>query len=876
MSNLLDSVRLDFTIGTGDLLQNREQLYPSWGDITRLPQNQFSTPQSAWQGQFSGLRVQATTGELDANFRLRIRGERTVWAFGEPLLVVDGLPIWQTPLVLPDNAMTNPLLFFPSDAFTQVDVIKDGLSTYGARGANGVISLSTRPEDVSTGTNFRVSYRAGITQSTVRPEMLSAAEFDELFVETLQNSGADEAQILFQKQRNNVNDSTDSEWARLPYRTGFFQQAVVSVSHRDSTGYRLAEVGFRRESSHVIFHNQQRPHARVQTQDQISSRLSLRTNLGATILETDRLDNIKNPLLLIFQIPSNLAYDPETGEPYTLNRNYNTLLEENGTQNQRRVVRIIQTSRAEYQLTDWLSAALETGFDFTRQREDVSHDPTTIRGGTEGLSYQRKVQAATARGGLSIFGTRNLNKHTLRYSTSADYQYYDLDTYRTRISRPTNARLEQAERYAFGGFNATLHYGFDRRYLLQVNYRYERATTFGRQNPWQGFGSLAAGWTISHEPFFQPIIDKVSFLQLRASWDESGNGLFDPALAQGSLTQIAYGDEPALSPRTLGNDALRPERTQQLNFGLKAGFYHDKIFLEVNHFRQTTDGLIRNVSIPATSGYDNQWQNKGEIQNEGWEFTLRTHNYDRFWDWFTEVNFSLLNNQVTDLDGESLLSLREGEAYGNFFGIEYAGVDTQTGDALYRTEDGGTTSNPAQAEIRSLGQRMPKFWGGIRNRFEYEWLTVDLLVEGAGGNYIFDQGGFQVYDNGDFSRNQTTELLDRWQQAGDQADVPELRVEPNGRAFSSRWLQKADYLRIKRLRVGYALTQKWRDKFKLSQAEIFLQGENLWTFTALRNLDPELAGRAVTENQNRNLLFGVQNFVVPQALRVEVGVEIKF
>lgn len=882
MSGLLDTLSTagHLRFGSGQYLHKPNTIYRSWGDQTRLRAHHTATPQALWQGRFTGMRVQHGSGLLDEMPRLRIRGTRSFYALAEPLIVLDGLPLWQTPLDLPGSPLSNPLLAFPVDDLQEVRVLKESLETsrWGARGANGVLMLSSL-RDVPTGKGLRVSYRAGVSGTSVRPDMLSAQQYDELFEEAAQNAGFNADQITFFRLNNNISDTLQANWTDLPFRMGFFQQAGLGIWRRDSTGTMRADVSFRQENAHVVWHNQQRLTARLQLQEALSEQLTIQLQLGGTYLSTDRLTTV-SPLSLLTQIPSNPTTDPQTGAPNPNTYTYNALFEENGTTNQSQLYRLTGSGAATYKLLSWLNLRAFAGVDFLRWREEADFQPETLRGQPDGLSYSRLVQAATARTGLDLNGVRTWSRHRLRYTFGADYQYYDADTISGKASRTLDLALR--ERYAFGGGHAELAYDFDSRYLLQGSLRQERATAFGSQKPWQTFGAVAVGWTVSQEAFFRKVIDKIPFLQLTAAYGTSGNAFFNPAFAQGSLAPATYGGQPALSPQQLGNNALEPERTTQLDFGFRTALFHDKIALEVSHFRQRTEGLLLNVPLPATSGYDNQWQNIGALENQGWEFTLRTHNWERFWDWFTEISLTTLQSEVTQLAGQTLRAgtltqVREGEPLGLFYGAAYAGVDPQNGNALYLDAEGNPTANPQQAAMQPLGQAFPTLWGSIRNRFEYEWLTVDMLWEGAAGNQVLDLAKAQYANAFTTLHNQATEALDRWQQPGDITDVPQLRLfEGNGNLPSSRWLQDADYLRLKRLRVGYRLTEKWRKRFRAREAEVFVQGENLWTFTKVKHIDPEISRWGSLGMMGSQLVPNGQFFNVPTAWRVQLGLELRF
>ncbi len=853
--------------------------FPALGYGDRLDQVGYliedgaaSRPEDRWQGRLDGLWIQSGGGWLEAAPRLHIRGPNSLYAHGQPLLVIDGLPIWQTPLGLESHPTVHPLLDFPAAAFGQVQVHQDAplAAHWGARGGNGILSLNTlRPPEA--GQSWRAGYQGGITRPSVRPAMLSAQQYQELFTEAAQNAGFNPDQIEFFRRIYRINDSTETGWDQFPYRTGFFQRADVGFSRRDSSGYFTADLSLGQVSAFVQNHDQQHIHLRTAAQQHLGKRASIAFQLAGSYLHLNRLQAQTSPLNLLTQIPSTPDRDPETGLPNPNTYAYNALFEDDGTKDTYRRYRVMGTFRGQYQIKDWLTAAAVLGGDFLRQFENVSHAPNTLLGQPDGRDYTRHVQAHTARAALELLGQHQQQQHRITYQLSADYQHYAADTIRERVSGGSRPPW-QAQQYAFGGFNAWVSYALRQRYHLQLNGRRERATTFGREQDWQNFYALAGAWTISKEQFLRPISHQINFLQLRASWGVSGNAGYDPLFAQGSLSRGQYGDDPTLTPRRAGNARLKPERTQNLDLGLRLAFLQDKIALEVSYFDQQTHDLILNAPLPATSGYDNQWQNLGRLQNNGWQIRLRTHNHERFWDWFSELHLTFLRSQIQDLNGQTLTEgihrFAEGLPYAAFYAPRFLGVDAQTGQVLYTDANGEPTSDLSAAAPQLIGQPLPKIWAGFSNRFVYEWLSVEMLWQAALGHHLYDAAHTRYANDWATFHNQTTDALQRWQNPGDQTDIPRpVLLNPNGQFVSSRHLKRADYLRLQRLRVGYT-----PQKLPGRPLQIFLQGENLWTLTRpeTRHLDPTIAD-FVAGDLKRNLLLGRQNLSLPTAWSVSLG-----
>jgi hypothetical protein len=343
-----------------------------------------------------------------------------------------------------------------------------------------------------------------------------------------------------------------------------------------------------------------------------------------------------------------------------------------------------------------------------------------------------------------------------------------------------------------------------------------------------------------------------------------------------------------MSPIQIQNQSLQWEQTQEVTLGLDYELFDSRVTGSIDLYRKTTEDLLLDLNVPATTGFLDQTRNVGEVRNRGLEFLIETQNLTGDFSWSSNFNISFNRNEVTDLRGQVLTGgfvnqAREGEPLGVFYALEYAGVDPENGDALYyvneQNEDGeivnpeATTNDPNAANRVVIGSPQPDFVGGFGNTLSYKGVQLRFLFSFDYGSEIFDGGGEFKTANGRFRDNQHISQLDAWEEPGDQTDVPEPRLfENNGAAESSRYLYDASYIRLKNVNLSYDLPTRLVQKLSVSNARIFVTGQNLLTFTDYRWWDPEANADAFSGN----LGFGNEFYTAPQTRSVTGGIQLSF
>ena len=473
----------------------------------------------------------------------------------------------------------------------------------------------------------------------------------------------------------------------------------------------------------------------------------------------------------------------------------------------------------------------------------------------------------------------------------------------------------------FGGqgissYFGRINYGFKDRYLLSLTLRSDALSSLPEANRRNAYPGGSLGWRVSQESFFKNsgIATVWNDFKLRGSYAEVGNTDIGDFPSVGSFGPAKYASQPGIGYGRFGNDLLKWETSKKTDFGFDLGFFDSRITVNADYYRNNIDGLILAVRTPLSLGVPNNSYNAnvGSMYNEGYEFTLNTQNVrTEDFSWSTTFNFSYNKNKITALsNNEDILDpyniARVGESLGSIFGYDYQGVNSANGNPIYRRGDGslvqastqssGATANGyylydannpgtalsaatrttqlGQADKKILGQTNPKFFGGFGNTVTYKGFDLDVFFRYNFGNSIMNVTRQQLLRM-DFLNN-STEILSRWQKEGDVTDVP--RIASGTGAFinqdnnaSTRWVESGNFVRLQNVALGYTLPQRFLGPVNISRVRLFVQAQNVFTFTKYKGVDPE-----VNTNFTSNRQSGIDNNSNPQQRVFTGGVNVAF
>lgn len=868
--------------------------------------------QNALTGKLSGVQINQANGKAEGKITLNIRGVASLSGNQEPLYVVDGVPIISDQ-ESGSSAPTNPLLNINANDIESVSVLKDASSAaiYGSRGTNGVVIITTKSgKNGKAKISFRSSY--GFSEAVNKRKWLNADQYVELYTEAAANAGQTEAQIeaaldgLATDDLGNISDwrngNIDTNWQNEALVNGNISELGFSMSGGDDKSSYFMSLGSNNTDGIVRGNSLERYNFRLNASRKLSNRLKAGANISIARSKIDRISadrQFTTPLQAVALVPISPTHNTDG----TLNGNTlydNFLFEEEFGYFETNIWNLGGVAFGEYSILDDLKFRSELGYEFFNQTEETFSGSEIPRNG-----------------GLSNGAGRTVSRDYLTFNNYATYDKIFADLHDVNLvvgmSYEENNRKGisvQGDTFAndliqtlAGATNITggsttrvsnklvsyfgrVTYSYDNKYLLKGSMRVDGSSRFGPNNRYGYFPSVSAGWIATNESFLEES-NAFSFLKLRGSWGITGNqplGSFD------YLSRLGSGSYDVISGQfisVVGDSDLGWEETTQLNFGLDYGLFNNVVTGEFDYYVKDTKDLLLNARQPLSTGIAGNviLTNIGEVKNTGIEFSINTKNITREkFSWNTNFNISYNKNEIIKLvNGDDIIGsagqrdysiLREGESFGAFYLVEYAGVDPANGDALYYTntelEDGSIerikTNVYTEASRIVVGKALPDWIGGMTNTLRYRDLDFSFTFQGQWGAQIYNSAGlFQASGFAGGRDNQSIEQLDRWQQPGDITNVP--RADLSGDAVeSTRYLQDADFIRLRNLTIGYNFKNLWN----IDMIRVYFSGLNLLTFTDYDGWDPE----ATRDDLPGSFARGYEFYSAPPAKVYTFGINV--
>ncbi|WP_400193820.1 SusC/RagA family TonB-linked outer membrane protein [Hymenobacter sp. B81] len=466
---------------------------------------------------------------------------------------------------------------------------------------------------------------------------------------------------------------------------------------------------------------------------------------------------------------------------------------------------------------------------------------------------------------------------------------------------------------AWQSFFGRANYAFSDKYYATFTARYDGSSRFGPDERYGFFPGGSLGWRISRENFMSNL-SVVNDLKLRASYGLTGNSAGIGSYASAILIgQGQYGDYGGLGINQLNNTRLRWETGKKLDVGFDLSVLQDRIGVNLDVFSNDVDNLLLAVPAIQSTGIPQGEivRNVGKMWNRGIEVTVNTTNLQlpNGFKWTSSFNYSYVKNRITQLSegGDVTTSYpyhkaSQGHAITEYYLLTWAGVNPDNGnprwydragnireynpriaDATQRwSQNGETTINGKAVQPLTTAsdgawtgkQSYPTFFGGFDNTFTYKGLQLDLFLQYSGGNYLYNATRVSMLTN--YVSNNIDEIKERWTTPGQVTNVPRLHIADNTFGNSStNWWEKGDFLRVRQIRLSYALPTAISQKMGSSRANVFAMVQNAFVFTKYSGLDPEVSF-AGNEGTDSNVAYGVDNRSNPQTRTFTAGINLDF
>lgn len=892
-------------------------------EITELPTQSF---EASLQGKASGVQVIVGSGMAGSASLIRIRGAASISAAGDPLYVIDGIPITQDYFLNRSNGYNygggfanNPLASINPEDIENIEILKDAAATsiYGSRGANGVILITTKRAK-KNGLKFDVSTRFGIGVPTKRPDMLSGDEWLQLYEEAWYNDGnvgkPDLGAIGIRLDWDDV-QGVNTDWIDQMIGVGTKQNYSVGTNYKNNWIAVKDILTYDNNGSYIKGNSYERLSHRLNADIrpmkdlniQLSHSLSRGTNNRVDAAWAGGLGSAMSTMLNIY--PLDPVYD-STSNSYLSPLGLHTIRD---LKNWRSIeVRTINNASASYRVNEELSLNASASMDYMDYNEYL-YEPSEL------ITYYAPTYAQNGNAKWWPRWTRNYNyfvtadwnkklsdQHSISLMLGNEYQNsYSESKYVENFDAlgpidespiPDTAlvsRYNTPYEWAFLSFFGRFNYNYGGKLNVQLTSRWDGSSRFGSNNRYGFFPAAAVGYILSEEDFIKNI-RSISFLKVRAGIGRSGNANFDNYARWGTITPSGnlplYNGQPMLAPARLENPNLRWESTTNFDAGIEAQLFRGRISTELTYYSKHTKDVIMNVSIPTHIGFGSFYDNVGTIENQGLEFSLKTVNVRTpEFKWSSNLNIARNWNAITSIGvyqpdaisgGTNDTRVVVGEPVGTNFLVRYAGVDKQTGAPMYYDIDGNVTSQWDPSNRVAVGNILPDAFGNFSNTFSYKnWEVSANIYYNIGGNIYESSWKRQMSLVTDW--NMDRRVLDRWQKPGDESLIPKMTLNTFNHGSTTPWintdlwLHDGTYVRLRNVSFSYRIPKKMLERWKFESAKITFVATNLLTWTNYTGVDPEIA-RDFENPTDRNMSGSITYLTPPQEKSFSLAINLSF
>ena len=501
-------------------------------------------------------------------------------------------------------------------------------------------------------------------------------------------------------------------------------------------------------------------------------------------------------------------------------------------------------------------------------------DGTEVRLNTEYRSFVKEQETSFANGADAI--------------TNRDPSFWYLNYGDPSASKSIQGEKTRTAKYSYFG---RVGYDFAGKYMLQASLRADAAdlSYLPLEKRWGYFPAVSAGWTISEENFFTPLRDVVSSLKLRASWGQNGSlAALASSLYGYGTTMVTAGYYPfvpgnnyttGIRPNSLGNDELKWETSEQINVGLDARLFNDRLTLSMDWFnKKTKDLLITGTTPSLIIGGTTSPINAGNVSNKGFEFEIGWRDNIGDFNYSIKGNLATLKNKVTYLDPSltradgttfhtnTITYFEEGYPVYYFRGYRCEGINPEDGEPIFADLDNNGIIN--EDDKTYIGDAIPDFTYGLT--LTAAWKGLDLTIFGSGsyGNDVFSCINRPDHDYA----NKLSEIFykDRWTPEHTNATAPRANaLSLDKYTVSDAMVFDGSYFKIKQIQLGYSLPKQWINKVFINNLRLYVSLEDFFTFTSYPGFDPEASANATSG-------MGIDMGTYPSAKKVMLGFNVEF
>lgn len=914
-----DKQSLEEMVVVGYGVQRKRDVTGSISKIGGKELNDLPVPsfEAAMQGKAPGVQVTVGSGIAGSPSIVRIRGISSISAGGDPLYVVDGIPITQDYFIYGNNGgmNNNPLASINPDDIESVEVLKDAAANaiYGSRGANGVILITTKRAN-KKGWKFGFQSRVGISTPTKKPAMLSSKEWLQLNQEAWENDGGVGRAPLPGGLTYAQAEATNTNWVDEVIHTGVKHGYNFSASKGGEKLNTFINLSYDDNGSFLKGNSYARTAGRINLDYTFNKYVKVGMNSSLSRGVNNRVNAAWSGGLGAAMSTALPIYPIYNADGSWYRGGNNPVRDMNNRVWKTEELRTINGYYIDVTPVKDLILRGQFSFDYMNIADDQWQGPE-ITGNTDAGNAQRNANFVF---NYNYFVTatylKTLQKHhNFSFMVGNEYQrantqsrnyfgsnvpglYYNNTAYLDSATRLVNPGTN----WAFLSYFGRINYNYKQKYFVQAVYRMDASSRFGANYRWAMFPSLSGGWVLTEENFMKGL-KTINFLKLRAGWGLSGNANIPDDARFGTYSlagnNINYNGQNVLFPIKLENPNLRWETSNNYDIGFEMGLWNDRLTFEGSYYYKKTTDVLMDLTIPNSNGFPSYWNNVGGILNQGVELIVKTRNIvTKDFQWNTTFNVARNMNEITSIGvysedavsgGTNDTRVVVGKPVGTNYLIRFSHVDANSGLPVYIDKNGNQTFVYDNQNRVAVGKILPDAIGGLTNTFHYkQWDLSTLIIFSVGSDIYESSQKRQSTLVTDW--NMDSRVFDRWQQPGDNAKYPRMTRDyrtynlPDEWSNTTLWLKDGSYARLRNVTLSYSVPNAVSKKLKLSNMRLAFIATNLITITNYDGLDPEV-GRdsegsgAGALNTSRNM--GSQNITyltTPQERTYSFQLNIEF